>query len=561
MKKLLSLLLVLAMTAALFGCGSSPAKSIVNHSKEELEKYMKLDGLPILKDGQSLSLKVFVSLNANAANPKEMAWTKQIEKATGVEINWIAHSDTIAGEKLRQLILSNDLPDVIFSPVTSYEIVQYMDQGIFRSVDDLVENYMPNLKKVYSARPEYKAAMIAPDGKTYGFPHIEEMNGMTLVPSPIYVYKPWLDALKLQIPQTLDEFRKYLELVRDNDLNGNGIDDEIPFTFQLGGWDSYEGYHQILACFGVNDNYSHLTVTNGKVINTTATNAFKDGISYLYKMYTDGLIDKDSFTSLPSGDPRSRIMKKLNDQTVTVGAAQLFDVMNEIYLNDERASEYIPLPQLTGPNGGKQVIRYNTSELSSQQSVISSACKYPELAARWIDYMYDPEQSVYANWGTLDYVYVKDANGILRWDVDKNGSLNLKQGYNSMAEMRFASTIATGPKAILNEYYDTVVEFPRDAQLILNATRKAGLEETLETAEYLPPVWYTVEEQEAITQYGNYITNLMDSTITHWMVEGGIEAEWDSYQQQLKDANISKLMEVYQAAYERYKKTQSSINK
>ena len=560
LKAFVAVILAAVVVLGLFGCTQQPTDySVITNSKEELEKFMNLEGLPIVKDGASAELTVFIATNPNAADVTEMPWTKQIEEATGVKIKWIAYSSEVAGEKLKQLILSGDLPDVIFGAVSSYTIVEYMDQGVFRPVDDLMAEYMPNLSAVYQARPQYKAMMTAPNGKIYGFPAIEEMEGMTLAPSPIYVYKPWLDKLGMEIPDTLDELRTFLEKVRDTDLNENGKHDEIPFTFQLGGWDAYEGYHQILGCFGINDNYSHLTVMDGKVVNTTTLDSFKEGIKYLHQMYADGLIDREAFTSLPSGDPRSRIMNLLNAREVTVGAVQLFDVMNEIYISSERASEYVPLPQLTGPNGDKAALRYNTSEVNAMQAVISATCKYPELAARWIDYMYDPEQSVYANWGTLDYVYVKDQNGVLRWDVDEDGEFNYKQGYSSVAEMRFASTIATGPKAILNEYYGTIVEYPRDAKVALEAERAAGLDEILENVEYFPPVWYTIEEQETIAQYGNYITNLMNSTVTRWMVEGGVDEGWDNYQQQLKNAELDALMAVYQAAYDRYVALLNSI--
>lgn len=560
-RKMIAALCCFVLLTSAIGCKGPAAtgttgKYIVN-SNEVLEKVMNLKDLPIAKEGANVTLKVFVGTNANAINPAEMRWTKQVEKETGIKIEWVWYSESAAGEKARLMLMgAEELPDIFMNTLNRYEIVQYMGQDIFRPVDDLMEKWMPNLSKVYSLRPQYKAASVAPDGKTYGFPYIEEMYGLGESPGPIYVYKPWLDALKLDMPKTLDEYRHFLELVKTTDLNDNGIHDEIPLTFQVGGYDSYEGYHQIISCFGINDMYNHLTVKNGKVVNTTTLNEFKLGIDYVNKMYKDGLIDADSFMPTMSGDPRARVLSKLNNKEVIVASAQMFDPMGEVTISTERRNNYVALPRMTGPNGGKQGIHYNQNEMTSAtRCVITTACKYPELAARWIDYFYNPEQSVYLNWGTEGYVYKKDAKGVLRWDVDANGEPNLKEGYESMNEMRWASTPVFGGLAILTDYYDKVVEFPLDAALILKGQRAAGLDEYLKDREYLPPVWLLADEIEKLTQSETYVNNLVNSNVTKWLMEGGVDKDWDNYQKQLKEAGLEDVLKIYQAAYDRYQKT------
>ena len=177
---------------------------------------INLEGLPIAKEGQDIALNVFVGLNANATNPQEMLWTKHAEEKTGIKINYTYYSESAAGEKLKLMLASGDstLPDIFMNTLGRNEIVQYNDQGYFRPIDDLIDPYMPNLKEVYDARPQYKTASVAPDGNIYGVPYIEEMYGLGMSPGPIYVYKPWLDALKMQIPTTLDQFREFLVAVK-----------------------------------------------------------------------------------------------------------------------------------------------------------------------------------------------------------------------------------------------------------------------------------------------------------------------------------------------------------
>ena len=57
------------------------------------------------------------------------------------------------------------------------------------------------------------------------------MNGLVLTPGPMLIYKPWLDQLGLEMPTTTDEFHEVLRAFKAaGDLNGNGIDDEIPYA-------------------------------------------------------------------------------------------------------------------------------------------------------------------------------------------------------------------------------------------------------------------------------------------------------------------------------------------
>ena len=234
-----------------------------------------------------------------------------------------------------------------------------------------------------------------------------------------------------------------------------------------------------------------------------------------------------------------------------MASVQMFDPMGEITISEERRNDYVALPRLTGPNGHKSGIHYNQTSPTTR-CIITTSCQYPELAARFIDFCLDPEQSVYLNWGTLDYVYVKDDNGVLRWDMTASGKPALKEGYESINEMRWASTPVMGGLVILEDYYETVVEFPLDAELILKGQQAAGSKEYLAELEYLPDLWYTVEEMEILAQHETYVNNIVNSYVATWMQKGGAAAQWDQFLQELKAANIDAVLGAYQSAYDRY---------
>lgn len=48
---------------------------------------------------------------------------------------------------------------------------------------------------------------------------------------------------------------------------------------------------------------------------------------------------------------------------------------------------------------------------------------------------------------------------------------------------------------------------------------------------------------------GSYIMEIT----AHWIVEGGVESEWDSYINQLNKMNVDELVKLYQTGYNRFR--------
>lgn len=44
----------------------------------------------------------------------------------------------------------------------------------------------------------------------------------------------------------------------------------------------------------------------------------------------------------------------------------------------------------------------------------------------------------------------------------------------------------------------------------------------------------------------------VDQTYANWIVNGGIENEWDSYLQKLDQMHLQEYIDIYETAYERY---------
>ena len=519
-------------------------------------------GYPIVTDpSQMPEIEVYKGVaDLEPEDPNENLWMQKATEDTGVTFNWVTVPSTSSAERVSMMLATNDLPDVFWTGVTGDQILQYMDAGLFMPVEDLVEKYMPNLQKIFEERPEYKAMCTAPDGHMYGFPRVEEMNGLTATPGGVYVNQTWLDQVGLSVPTTLDEWVDMLYAFRDaGDLNGNGEADEYALS-----WDYAEGWDNIFAwvsgCYGIPDvtngplnsqdaRTNHLYVRDNKIGYAPTEESFQKTAELFHQFYVDGILNPDSFAASTSGTSLHK--QKLQQDVATIGTFMAWGLDGNVTNLDVKA-EYVPQPRVEGPEGKSGFIR-NTSELSTtSQAVITMECEYPELVARFVDYCYAPENSVTLNWGAEGFVYKKDENGILRWDVDEDGNMIFKNDFTEFWQMREHSNIG-GPNVILNEYYDTVVEYPRDAQTLYNEQVACGKKELLEEYTAVTPrIWFLPEEQAQIDQLLPQINNVVDSTIQRWIIDGGADTEFEQFKADLDAAGLQTFLATWQTAYDRY---------
>ena len=190
------------------------------------------------------------------------------------------------------------------------DILRYSQQGVMLPLDDLINEYAPNIKAALDAYPYYKAMNTAPDGKIYSLTQLIECYHCSY-PNKIWINSSWLKKLNLQMPKTMDEFKKVMEAFKTEDPNGNGKADEAPLSgigadlipFFMNG-------------FIYNDGKTYLTLNDDKVDIAANKEAWKRGFQYMKSMYEEGLIDKSAM--LENWDE----FKKLGDNgTLGAGAA------------------------------------------------------------------------------------------------------------------------------------------------------------------------------------------------------------------------------------------------
>ena len=213
---------------------------------------------------------------------------------------------------------------------------------------------------------------------------------------------------------------------------------------------------------------------------------------------------------------------------------------------------------VTGPDGMRNVTRQNNSETSGfdrGRCVLTSSCRDTALAAAWIDQMYAPLQSPQNNWGTYGE---KDSFNIFELSKNKDGGEMLKHmdlGTQSPVEVREAQSV-NGPLAVLNEYYDVYVTQPEDAKWRLDNMHETYLQDMNSKYVY-PNVFMSIDDTNKVSQYDTDIKKYAEQKKADWILNGGIEKEWDSYLEKMEQYGLSDYLSIKQKYFDQYQESLS----
>jgi len=354
---------------------------------------------PILK--QKLDMRFLTAQTIFIENWNTNRLSKYMEDKTNIHVKWETIPEDAVKEKLNLLLASGNYPDVIFGLGgrfgidASTELKYGAEEKVFLPLNDLIDNYMPNFKKVLEEYPTLRGYITSSDGNIYSLPLIEETYHVTMS-SKLWVYKPWLDKLNLKMPQTTDEFYNMLIAFRDKDPNGNGKKDEIPLAGAIQGWRSCPTTFLLNSFIYTNlepnldepvDSSLGFYMDGKKVKTILNTPEYRDGLRYLNKLYKEGLMNEGVFT-MNAETQLTQLVENPSAPIVGVVAGGWGGVYSKV--GGERYRNFVALPPLKGPKGVRES-RYYPPDPSIGNFVITKNCPNPTAAVRWADFFYTRE--------------------------------------------------------------------------------------------------------------------------------------------------------------------------
>jgi len=467
----------------------------------------------------------------------DIAGIAEIAKKTNVKIKWLHPSvPTDEQQSFNLLIASGDYPDIILHRFQEFPggVQKVMDDGLAIKLNEYLDKYAPNYKKILDQYPVARKQAMLDDGSIAGFGSIEADIERTAY-AGLAIRKDWLDKAGLEVPKTIDDWYAALKAFKTKDPNGNGKEDEVPFTDQknMSYLYSFAGAWGILVDFC-------LDPSSGKVVFGPAQPAFEGFLETMSKWYGEGLIDSE-FASIDQKTVDAKLTQGIvgsNGTTVTVVSS-----LNKNMKKNIPDYNLVATPFPIGPAGKS----YSTQRVTVQQTgvrftVISSKCKNKEAALKYLDYYYSPEGMDLALWGIKGQSYTEE-NGVKKYTdliLNNPNGLDPVQALSKFAIPQWGWCKPFSVKT--SEFLEYYTPQSKEANKVWYSGGKELLYPQLQLRSSEGG-----EFSRIMTEVNTYVLENAVKVIT-----GKQQLNFDNYIKTLKGMNIDKAIQLQQQAYDRY---------
>ncbi|AHG21895.2 sugar ABC transporter permease [Chania multitudinisentens RB-25] len=460
---------------------------------------------------------------------------KEIFRLTNVKLHGTANkASTNSQEQFNLMMAAGELPDIVAGNDLKDKFIRYGMEGAFIPLNPLIEKYAPHLSAFFNSHPDVKRAITAPDGNIYYIPYVPDGQ----VSRGYFIRQDWLDKLGLQMPQTVEELYSVLKAFKEQDPNGNGKPDEIPFLNR-----DPEEVFRLVNFWGARSTGSNtwmdFYVEDGKIKHPFAESAFRDGIKQVGIWYKEGLIDPEIFTR------KARSREQLfgsNQGGMTHDWFASTALFNGALSKSVPGFKLVPMPPPINRLG--QRWEEDARQIPRPDGwAISALNKDPVSTIKLFDFYFSPKGRILSNFGTEGVTYT------------------MKEG-----KPVFMDSILSSDKPVNNQMYDIGAQIPLGYWMDYNYEKQwtnaialKGIEMYTQGKYVLPQfpgVNMTPAEREIYDKYWSDIKTYMFEMSQSWVMgTQDPEKTWDEYQRQLKKRGFDQVLTLVQQAYDRqYKK-------
>ena len=403
------LLALLLCAGGVYGCSSKEESQIGEDGVLELEFFNK--------DGEEDAW----------SNPVAQALTE----ATGVRLK-IDYPVASQDLKVALMIAEQNFPDLIYA---KGDVASLIDAGALIDMTDLIEEYGPNIKKMYGDEFD-KLKYSEEDPSIYQLSSYAMGGEIYKSAGTAQIQWAVLKENDYEVPRTLEELENMLkDYLAAHPTTEDGLP-TIGITLSASDWHWMItlGNPATSIADGAPDNGQWLIDDDYNAIYKFRSEKEREYFRWLNRMYSEGILDPEFATQT-----HEDYIAKLSSGRVLA----LFDTDWD-YLDAERVLKadgkldktYAPLP-VTISEEVKCPTLMSQGLVTGQGVGITTACKYPVEAIKFLDYICSDKGQVLVNWGVEGINYEVDENGkryrtqeeIDRSNSDKDYAKNTGVGF------------------------------------------------------------------------------------------------------------------------------------
>lgn len=531
-----ALLWLAALLAACSSGGGTPAAGNGGDVQSEPAETAETTTYPIQTDKKLTYWgEISANLTGLKASHNDIPFFQDWQKNTGVSLEFSAPPTGQAKEALNVLLASGDLPDMVEYNFLSFPggPEKAIGDGYIIKLNDLIDQYAPNLKKYLQENPDVDKMIKTDSGNYYAFPFIRGDEYLRVFQGPI-IRKDWLDELGLPVPETIDEWTATLRAFKEK----KGAAAPLSFVSKPRFFNE-SGNGAFIGAFGVNRGFYQ---EDGIVKFGPAEPGFKEYLSLFRDWYAEGLLDKNAATA-DSKALDSNMASGATGATVGNTGAGIGKWQPLIEENDPDgvlvAAPYPVLHKGDTPKFGQR----NQAYSSEGTVAVTTSAKDPELAVRMLDYGYSEEGHMFFNFGTEGVSY------------------NMIDGYPTYTDLLTKNPDKLAPAQMISmytraSYNGPFVQDKRYAeQYFALQTQRDAVEiwQKTDSAKYnLPSITPTPEESAEYATIMNDIDTLVDEMTLKIILGTEPLDSYEDYVNKMKSLNLDRAIEIQTAALQRY---------
>ena len=498
------------------------------------------------EDGKN-ELSYWIPLPAQVAtyysSMSEVTMYKELEKITGVKINFVHPTFDQAQEKFSLMIASGNLTDIVETDWRTYYqggITKALRDGIIIELDDIIDKSAPNYKKFMEKNPETRRGVLTSDGHYCVFPRVyrsdeESKKRMRTNFGGMIIRKDWLDKCGLELPETIDEWNTALHAFKDK----LGI--KHPLCIESG-WFKPEGNgNNFNNAYGIGMGWY---LNNGKVKFGPSEKGYKEFIAQLNQWYKDGILDPD-FDTISTSTTQSQVIEGVTGAFYGFIAGSIGKIMNSAELENGFMLAGTQYPVMN--KGDEPYFMNSISLVTAPYAAITKNCKNPEVAAKMMDYFYSEKGAVLKTYGIEGLTYERvDENSVKYTDeiMHNEKGLTPTEALALHTRAYSASPGITAKTTVTTSKYDTKEQ--QDAYELYNKYVANGLKTQL------PVFEYDIKTAEEVAAIEFDINNYVYENVVRFIKGAESMDKFDDFQKHINELNLKRLKEIKQKAYEKY---------
>ncbi len=499
---------------------------------------------------EGVTLTYWTVLTANVAatlqSYGELTCYQELEQITGVKLEFQhAPDNPQATEAFNLMIASGQFPDIIETNWLTFPggPGKALKDGVIISLKEQIDGgKSPNFKQTLDDHPEWRRLIVTDEGDLYCYPFLRGNDGLRTFAGPA-IRQDYLDKAGITaVPTTIDEWSAMFAKLKGQDLNGNGADDEYPFTSYLfgKGITGFSYGNAFIGAWGIGMDYYN---DGGTVKYGPLQPEYKEFLKTIVGWSQAGYFHPDSFAmdakafdaQMTSGNIASSML------LVGSGVGRLTALIRAE--NPDFKLVGAPYPSL---KAGERAAfgQQDSTYPGGGSAAITTACQNVDAALKVLDYPYGAEGHMLFNFGVAGLTYNLEGDypkytDLIMQNPDK---LPLAQ---SMAQ-HFRSNFA-GPFVQDIRYLEQYFALP-EQQEAYKTWGQAGHDKIM------PPVTPTQDESREFARIMADVTPRYEEIFAK-IVTGAEPIEtWDTFVTELEGMGIQQAIGIQQAALERFQK-------